>query len=189
MEYGVVSRNKSGKSVSGDAWTIVEANANTLVALIDGLGSGEAAHEAAELAKKCVEAHAQESLEQILAFCHQTLRGTRGAVMMLMRINPAAGRVSFAGIGNIGVRVLGDTSIKPISRNGIVGYRMNNVREFSYPYTKGDVFILHTDGISTRFTVDERWARQPNTELQQVAEEIAEHFGKEDDDLTVLVVR
>ncbi len=189
MGYGLVSRSKAGRHVSGDAWTIVDGDTNTLVALIDGLGSGEAAHEAAMLAQECVQAHAQDNLEQILQFCHQALRGTRGAVMMLMRIDRVARQVSFAGVGNIGVRVLGDTSIKPISRNGIVGYRMSNVREFSYPYTEGNVFILHTDGISTRFVIDERWACQPGTDPQQVAEEIAENFGKEDDDMTVLVVR
>jgi serine/threonine protein phosphatase PrpC len=65
---------------------------------------------------------------------------------------------------------------------------MNNVREFSYPYTDGDVFILHSDGISSRFAVDEDWVRDPKTDLQQVAQEIADVYGK-DDDMTVVVVR
>jgi hypothetical protein len=108
--------------------------------------------------------------------------------MMLMRVDPARESVSFAGVGNIGVKVFSPTSIKPISRNGIVGYRMNNVREFSYTYTDGDVFILHSDGISSRFAVDENWVRDPKTDLQQVAQEIADAYGK-DDDMTVVVVR
>ncbi|MBN1936982.1 MAG: SpoIIE family protein phosphatase [Anaerolineae bacterium] len=189
MEYGLVNHGKSGRRVSGDAYAIVDWDENTLIALIDGLGSGEAAHEAATLARECVETHARVRLEDLLRLCHEALRGTRGAVMMLMRIDRASKRVSFAGVGNIGVRVLSDAPIKPISRNGIVGFRMSNVREFSYPYTKGDVFILHTDGVSTRFVVDERWARHPDTNLQQVAEEIVEDFGKQDDDVTILVAR
>jgi hypothetical protein len=108
--------------------------------------------------------------------------------MMLMRVHHSKGTVSFAGVGNIGVRVFSDTPIKPLSRNGIVGYRMNSVREFTYPYTEGDVFVLHSDGVSTRFTVDAEWVRDPSTDPQEIAREIADNFGK-DDDVTVIVSR
>ena len=188
MEHGAINRNKPGNRVSGDTFLFHQDQTSTLVALIDGLGAGEAAHTAAERAKTCISEHVDASLVDLLQLCHQVLRGTRGAVMMLMRVLHCQQTVSFAGVGNIGVRVLGDTPIKPISRNGIVGYRMNNVREFRYPYIKGDVFILHSDGISTRFTIDEIWARDIETDLQEVALEIADNFGK-DDDMTVVVIR
>jgi len=188
MRYGAINRNKPGNQVSGDTFLFHENGNHTLVALIDGLGAGEAAHEAAEKAKRCVLENPSLPLTELLKLCHKALRGTRGAVMMLMRVSRMEEVVAFAGIGNIGVRVFSNEAIKPISRNGIVGYRMNNVREFSYPYTQGDVFILHSDGISTRFSVDEAWVRDPKTDLQQVAEDIAGEFGK-DDDMTIIVVR
>jgi negative regulator of sigma-B (phosphoserine phosphatase) len=188
MEYGAVNRSKPGNRVSGDTFVFHEGQSGTLVAMIDGLGAGEAAHEAAERAKRCVSENTDVKLTELLQLCHHALRGTRGVVMMLMRVNTARKSVSFAGVGNIGVKVFSRISIKPISRNGIVGYRMNNVREFRYPYTDGDVFILHSDGISSRFAVDENWVRDPKTDLQQVAQEIADVYGK-DDDMTVVVVR
>lgn len=189
MEYGVVNQRKPGKLVSGDAYVFLDDLDSTLVALIDGLGSGHAAHEAATLAQRCITEHPKTCLPDLLQLCHQTLRGTRGAVIMCMRVDHLHEKVSFVGVGNIGVRVFSDTPIKPISRNGIVGFRMTNVREFSYTYTSGDVFVLHSDGISTRFSVDKRWIRDPNTNLQEVAEDIAENYGKENDDVTVIVVR
>ena len=189
MEYGVVNQSKQGRLVSGDTYVFIDERDTTLVALIDGLGSGNAAHEAATLAKECIIEHPQTFLPDLLNLCHQALRGTRGAVIMCMRVDRLRAKVSFSGVGNIGVRVFSDTPIKPISRNGIVGFRMTNVREFSYPYTPGDVFVLHSDGISTRFFVDERWIRDPNTDLQEVAEDIAENHGKENDDVTIVVVR
>jgi serine/threonine protein phosphatase PrpC len=188
MEYGAVNRNKPGNKVSGDTYFFHKNSDSTLVALIDGLGAGEAAHTAAQRAKQCVAENMDAALTELLQLCHKALRSTRGVVMMLMRIDLAKESVSFAGVGNIGVRVFGNSSIKPISRNGIVGYRMNNIREFSYPYTDGDVFILHSDGISSRFVVDESWVCDPKTDLQQVAQAIADEFGK-DDDMTVVVVR
>ena len=48
MRYGAINRNKPGNRVSGDAYLFHENGNHTLVALIDGLGAGEAAHEAAQ---------------------------------------------------------------------------------------------------------------------------------------------
>jgi hypothetical protein len=127
-------------------------------------------------------------LPDLLERCHQAVHGTRGVVMMLMRVTHRDNTVSFAGIGNIGVRVLGDSSIRPLSRNGIVGYRMTSVQEYSYPTTGKEVFILYSDGISTHFDVDEEWVCRPGTDLCEVAQEIADTYGKEDD-VTVLVTR
>lgn len=188
MQYGAVNRNKPGNDVSGDTFLFHQNPESTLVALIDGLGSGLAAHEAAQGARQCVDRHAALPLTEILKLCHRALRGTRGVVMMLMRVDHQPAQVSFAGVGNIGVRVFSDPPIRPLSRNGIVGYRMNNVREFTYPYTKGDTFILYSDGVSTSFTVDESLVRGLPADLQQAAEEIADNFGK-DDDIAVVIVR
>ena len=120
MRYGAINRNKPGNQVSGDAFLFHENGNHTLVALIDGLGAGEAAHEAAEKAKRCVLENPSVPLTDLLKLCHKALRGTRGAVMMLMRVSRMEGVVAFAGIGNIGVRVFSDAPIKPIARNGIV---------------------------------------------------------------------
>lgn len=188
MKYGVVARNRPGENVSGDEYFFHQDPDSTLVALIDGLGSGYAAHEAAVRARECVAHHTAAPLPNLLERCHQAVHGTRGVVMMLMRVAHLDNTVSFAGIGNIGVRVLGDSDIKPLSRNGIVGYRMTDVHEYSYPTTGKEVFILHSDGISTRFDVDEEWACRPGTDLYEIAEEIADSYGKEDD-VTVLVTR
>ena len=189
MKYGVVHLPKPGKRVSGDAYLFLEDTDSTLVALIDGLGSGEAANLAATRAQACVASSSTAPLIELLKRCHQALHGTRGAVMMLMRVNRREQKVSFAGVGNIGVRVFSDLPINPISRNGIVGYRMTSVQEFSYPYMEGDVFVLHSDGVSTRFQVEEKWVCSPSTDPQDVADEIVEHYGKDNDDVTLLVVR
>lgn len=189
MKFGIVHRPKSGRNVSGDAYLIKEEKEVTLICLVDGLGSGEAAAEAAQAAIRCVEISSTLPLSDILAKCHQALRGTRGAVMALLRISFAEGAMTFAGVGNIGIRVRSTAPIKPISRNGIVGYRLPRLQEFTYPYTPGDLFVLHTDGISSRFILnDALWAKKAQ-DVQTLADEIARNFGKDNDDVTVLVAR
>jgi hypothetical protein len=93
------------------------------------------------------------------------------------------------GVGNIGIRVRSTAPIKPISRNGIVGYRLPHLREFTYPYIPGDLFVLHTDGISSRFTLDGAPWMEGAQDVQTLADAIAQNFGKENDDVTVLVAR
>ena len=115
MRYGVVNYPKPGKLVSGDTFLFLEDQDSTLVVLIDGLGSGQAAHLAATRAKECIVNHPALSLTELLKLCHQALHGTRGAVMMLMRVNRLEAKVSFAGVGNIGVRVFSDLPISIIT--------------------------------------------------------------------------
>jgi negative regulator of sigma-B (phosphoserine phosphatase) len=189
MEFGIVYRPKSGRSVSGDAYLIKEEDEATLICLVDGLGSGEGAAEAAQAAIGCVEVNGTLSLSDIMAKCHQALKGTRGAVIALTRISFAESTVTFVGVGNIGIHVRSTAPIKPISKNGIVGYRLPRLKEFAYPYTPGDIFVLHTDGISNRFTLDNAMWMQEAQDVQTLADEIAQNFGKENDDLTVIIAR
>lgn len=190
MKFGIAHRPKSGHNISGDAYLIKERKEAILVCLVDGLGSGEAAAEAAQVAIHCVEMNSTLPLSDILAKCHQALKGTRGAVMALLRVGFTESTMAFVGVGNIGIHVRSTVPIKPISRNGIVGYRLPRLQEFTYPYTPGDLFVLHTDGISSRFISldDDLWTEEAQ-DVQTLAEAIAENFGKENDDVTVLVAR
>ena len=189
MEFGIVHRPKSGRNISGDAYLVKEEKEATLICLVDGLGSGEAAAEAAQAAIRCVEVSSTLPLSDIMAKCHQALKGTRGAVMALLHVSFAKSAMAFVGVGNIGIRVRSTASIRPISKNGIVGYRLPRLREFTYPYTPGDLFVLHTDGISSRFTLDGSLWAEGAQDVQTLADEIARIFGKENDDVTILVAR
>lgn len=189
MEFGIVHRPKSGRNISGDAYLIKEEEEATLICLVDGLGSGEAAAEAAQAAIRCVALSNTLPLSDIMAKCHQTLKGTRGAVMALLHVSFAESAIAFVGVGNIGIHVRSTALIKPISRNGIVGYRLPRLQEFTYPYTPGDLFVLHTDGISSRFTLDDALGTEGTQDVQTLANAIAQNFGKENDDVTVLVAR
>jgi serine/threonine protein phosphatase PrpC len=189
MEFGIVHRPKSGRNVSGDAYLIKEEEEATLICLVDGLGSGEAAAEAAQAAIRCVEVGNTLPLGDIMAECHQALRGTRGAVMALLRVSFLESAIAFVGVGNIGIHIRSTAPIKPISRNGIVGYRLPRLQEFTYPYSPGDLFVLHTDGISSRFTLDGALWTKEAKDVQTLANAIARNFGKANDDVTVLVAR
>ncbi len=187
MKYGVFTRPKREGGISGDAYAIREEAGSVLLGLVDGLGSGEDAAMAARLAVECIQAHGALPLLQLLKECHAALRATRGVVLGLLRIDQEAGQVRYVGVGNIGLRAAAREPFRPISYNGIVGYRLPHVHEFVGSYSTGDTFVLYSDGIDARFHCDELLLRQER-DPQRLAEAIARHYGK-DDDVCVLVAR
>jgi serine/threonine protein phosphatase PrpC len=156
-----------------------------VAAVADGLGSGEDAARASRLAMATVGEYAWAELPEMLQWCHLALRGTRGAVMSVLKIDKD--RVSYAGVGNVGFCGLSAADFRPINAYGIVGSRFPSVRAFEGVYAPGDMFVLSTDGITREFSLDKLPAvrgRPP----QALAEQIAERFSRQEDDVTVVVV-
>lgn len=188
MLWGAVNRAKQGQDVSGDVWMVETLNGSgMLVAVVDGLGGGEEAARAARLAEGVFRERAGRPLPELIRLSHEALHTTRGAVAGLLRIDPSQNSASYIGVGNIGVYVYSRKPIKPISKNGILGYRLPNLLELNYTYDPGDLFVLYSDGVSSHFAQDLRLdIRQPP---QALAEQILEHYGKHSDDATVVVVQ
>ncbi|MBO9310986.1 MAG: SpoIIE family protein phosphatase [Chloroflexus sp.] len=188
FSWGAAIRPKTGQSVSGDAYVILPFLDNHLLAaVIDGLGGGEAAAEAAQRAVSVLERQPTLELTELMNQADRALAGSRGAVMALLRLNARDRSAEFVGVGNIGVQVYSDLPIKPISKNGIVGYRLPQLLRMTYTYNSGDIFVLYSDGISSRFTTEQSPdLYQPP---QQIADEILQRFGKNNDDATVVVIR
>lgn len=188
LDWGAVNRPKQGQSVSGDAYVVQPVGEQSLlVAVIDGLGGGVEAARAAEGAIAVLKAYPSSPLNDLINRTHQALYGTRGAVMALLRLDLPDRRASFVGVGNIGVQVYSSASIKPISKNGILGYRLPSLLHLHYTYNSGDTFVLYSDGITSRFGLEEKLDR--GIAPQAFADLILQRYGKPNDDATVVVVR
>lgn len=185
---GVACRAKDGQSTSGDAYLIHDSGEGLLIiAVIDGLGSGEDAARAAHCAAQIIGAHHDQPLATIIRQAHTALHNTRGAVIGMFRLDQLNCTARFIGVGNIGAYVYSRRSIKPISKNGILGFRLPTLLELPYMYDPGDVFILYSDGISGRFSQDTHIdVRKPP---QLVADHILTTYGKTTDDATVVLVK
>lgn len=188
VEWGAAARPKRGQAVSGDAYVVEPFTPCGLqVALIDGLGGGEEAARAAQGAVEVVRRAPAQDPVDLLRRAHLALHGTRGAVMALLTFDLDTRNVSFVGVGNIGIHVVSSYPIRPISKNGIVGYRMPQPLRLAYNYNSGDTFVLFSDGVSTRFYLDVTLDLQ--LPPQQLADTILHRHGKDSDDATVVAVR
>ncbi|MCS6840900.1 MAG: SpoIIE family protein phosphatase [Roseiflexus sp.] len=188
IAWGAYNRAKQGQSISGDAWLVVTLDGSgILAAVVDGLGGGEEAARAARLAETIFREHAERPLRELIRTSHEALHTTRGAVAGLLRIDPVQSSASYIGVGNVGIYVYSRKPIKPISKNGILGYRLPTLLELTYTYDPGDLFVLYSDGVSSQFAQDLHLdIRQPP---QALAEQIVQTYGKQSDDATVVVIQ
>jgi serine/threonine protein phosphatase PrpC len=186
--WGAVCRAKQSQTVSGDIFFVREHGEGRLLAtVIDGLGGGEEAARAARAAEQLIQQHPEWPLQDLVQRSHVALHSTRGAVIGLLRLEQQGYKVSYIGVGNIGVQVYSRQTIKPISKNGILGFRLPSLLELHYVYDPGDIFVLYSDGVSSRFALDGKIdIRQPP---QRIAEQILELYGKHTDDATVVVIK
>jgi len=186
--WGAVCRAKQNQAVSGDIYIVqAYAEGRVLASVVDGLGGGEEAARAARAAEQVIQQHTDWPLQDLVQRSHTALHTTRGAVIGLLRLVEQGHKASYVGVGNIGVQVYSRQTIKPISKNGILGFRLPSLLELHYVYDPGDIFVLYSDGVSGRFALDGKIdIRQPP---QRMAEQILETYGKHTDDATVVVIK
>ena len=141
-----------GERVCGDGWYCEHTAARTVAVLVDGLGHGLGAAEAAEEAVATVRQRISKSPGEILGYMHDALKKTRGAVAAVVEVSPREGKLTFAGIGNISASILSNgMSRSLISHSGTLGMVMKRVQEFGSEWTPDSVFVMHSDGLQSKW--------------------------------------
>jgi hypothetical protein len=191
LESGVVTLPLAGEEVCGDAWAVDEVDGQSLVLVVDGLGHGPQAAEAARAAVRAFAERDSSEPADILRRAHAALRSTRGAAMAVARIDGGRGKVRFAGVGNIAGVILSpaeDRHTTMMSHNGTVGHTLRKVQEFAYPWATGSLLVMHSDGLTTRWQLD-RYAGLAARDPGLIAGVLYRDCKRGRDDVTVLVAR
>lgn len=185
--WAVAGRPYPGEPTSGDTSLVRPVPGGALVAVIDGVGHGPEAVRAARAAVAILEAHAGEPLEELARRCHEGLRSTRGVVLALASASPRS--LTWLGVGNVeGVLVRAGPPPKRESlllRGGTVGYRLPPLRPETLAVGPGDLLVLGTDGLKTRFVSEPL----PGDVPAALVRRILHLHGRPDDDALVLAAR
>jgi anti-sigma regulatory factor (Ser/Thr protein kinase) len=190
LDIGALSVPLAGEDETGDGWAVaVDARGANLMG-VDGLGHGPIAAEAALAAIESLAKSPAAEPARVVDNAHNVMRATRGAALAAARIDFERDEVRFAGIGNIGACVYDDDGVRRqlVSHNGIVGNNMRKVQEFTVPCSTGALCILHSDGLSTQWSLESYpglQARHPAL----IACVLMRDFARARDDAMVLVVR
>lgn len=189
LEVGAISIPLRGEQVCGDGWAIRRNGSGAWFMVVDGLGHGSFAADAAREAERVFSESGSESPAIILNDIHDALKKTRGAAAAIAYVNQEKQTLCFAGLGNISASLATAQSSRGIaSHNGTLGHQMHRVQEFTLPWNQDDVLIMHSDGLSSRWDLSESrgiWSRHPSL----IASVLYRDFAKERDDVTVLAAR
>jgi phosphoserine phosphatase RsbX len=187
LECGVAWVAHEGEGRSGDVAVFAPAPRGGLVAVIDGLGHGDDAADAAEAAAVIVGEHAGVEPQQLLERCHEALRRTRGAVMTLAWFDLEAAEMAWTGVGNVEARLVraGRRPVSPVVMGGVVGFNLPNVRVTTVGLEPADAIVFATDGIAADYSE----AIEPGVGAQELADIVLERYGKGTDDALAAAVR
>jgi negative regulator of sigma-B (phosphoserine phosphatase) len=192
LDCGVAGAAMESEDRSGDLAVFVPTAAGGLACLIDGLGHGDAAADAALAASEVIRDHADAPPQELLDRCHRALKDTRGVVMTLAWFDVGAARLVWTGVGNVDARLWHPLDPTHPGRHdvalvfgGVVGYQMPRVRPAALALARGDLLVMVTDGIDPGFPA----ALNGGGSAQAIAERIFPAYGKRSDDALAVVVR
>ncbi len=191
LECGVASRSLDHAAASGDGFVLCPNRLGAILAVYDGLGHGEEAQNAADIAGRVISSSVDQTLISLVRKCDEALRGTRGVTLSLMIINRADESMGWLSVGNVeAVLLRADQTIVPrkehiVMRGGVVGSRLPPLQAMVTTVNHGDMLVCATDGIRRGFSERLDITQSP----QKIAEHILSGWGKQDDDALVFAAR
>lgn len=189
MDIGVQSIPITGEDVCGDGWGTRKNPDSMLFMVVDGLGHGILAADAAREAERIVSSSKSSSLTSILQDSHDALRKTRGAAMAVASLNFDRQIMTFAGVGNIGATIVTPTTSRGMaSHNGTIGHHLGTIQEFTFPWTRESILIMYSDGLKSNWDLKQYpgiWSKKSAL----IAGILCRDFSRNRDDVTVLVAK
>ncbi len=177
-----------GEIISGDAWDIRVDDHKATVMVADGLGHGPIAAEAAQAAIDAFR-KGSGSPAALLERAHPLLRSTRGAAVAVAELDARTNAVVFAGAGNISGRLISGVEDRSLmSQHGTLGVQIRKLGDIHYPWPDHALLVLHSDGLTTRWKLDDvRGLLQCDPAV--VAGWLVREHTRGHDDLTVVVIK
>jgi negative regulator of sigma-B (phosphoserine phosphatase) len=193
IEWAAKSRPRPGENVCGDRLLAVDVNGTgALIGVLDGLGHGAEAADAANCGVEVLRNARSEPLDVLVQRCHRALSGTRGAAMTLARIDFRTDTLSWVGIGNVAADLVAKhpagVEVRSSARlaGGIVGYRIPEVlTPQEVPIRPGDLLVIASDGIVEDHLDDIDFSAPALV----IADQILHSHAKDNDDALVLAAR
>lgn len=188
IDVGALCVAKPGETECGDVWSVELRPGGARIVVVDGLGHGPLARDAALVALRAIygrPAGAARALED----AHLAARPTRGAAVAVAELDFSAEEVRFAGLGNIAGVLLGpERSHSMVSMNGTAGQGLLKPREFTYRFPAGTLLVMSSDGLTSQWSLDPYpglVARHPAL----VAGVLYRDLSRRRDDVTVVAAR
>ena len=182
----VVNLPKSDQKVSGDGWSYSFNHSIKTFLVVDGLGHGLLAAEAARRAVQVFQQNSHEVPVGILEAIHDGLRATRGAAAAVAQVDLSKKIVHYAGVGNINSAIItSSASRRMVSHNGTLGHEIRKIDEFTYEVPDDGGLLMHSDGLGSQWDF-RKYPGLLSHHPQIVNSILYRDFHRDRDDVTVL---
>jgi len=186
LRYGAVSVALEGEVLCGDGFDLAIGPQELALFVIDGLGHGALAAEAAQAGIDAFRAAPFAEPQDVMNRANASMSKTRGGAAACARL--AGDKLSYSGVGNISAALVsGARSTGLVSHNGTLGLHKRRGQQFEYQRDPGAVLVMHTDGVSARWDLRQNaalLARHPAV----IAAALYRDHARGRDDATVVVV-
>jgi anti-sigma regulatory factor (Ser/Thr protein kinase) len=187
--FGAVSLPIAGETECGDAWDANYTAGRSVYIVADGLGHGPLAAQASEEALRIFRDAPHLSPERMLGDMHRALTKTRGAAVSIAEVLHDKAIVNYAGVGNVAASIYcAGKSRSMVSMNGTLGHSLGRIQQFSYPWEANSSLFFHSDGITTRWNLDQ-YPGLASRHPALIAGILYRDFYRKRDDVTILVSR
>jgi anti-sigma regulatory factor (Ser/Thr protein kinase) len=189
FDVGAVSVAMPGEQLCGDSWHVRQHSSGASLLVADGLGHGILANAASEAAVAAFDRQPLTDTARALESIHDAIRHTRGAAAAIANLQPDQHVVRFSGVGNISAAVCQNGAVRQaVSAHGTLGHLARQFREYSYPWSADAIFVMHSDGLSGRWSLDD-WPGLRQRHPVVIATVLYRDFSRSTDDATVVVAR
>lgn len=157
LNYAAIAVNYPGEKFCGDGYHIKSTKKGFQIFLGDGLGHGENANEAVQLAIKAFKQSVETEPFEILREIHTKVKKSRGLVGTIASVDYKSEVWNICGIGNISTRIYDGLENKTYTPyNGIIGHNIpRTLNSTIVPYKKHQIIVMHSDGLRTRWNLNE----------------------------------
>ena len=172
----------------GDTGVIKVYDHFCFLGLVDALGHGKNAFDIASLAGEYLLQHHTRELTALIQGLHGALKGTRGAVAAVGRLDIDTGIFQYSGMGNINLRIFGNKPGPLMTKDGILGYMISSPVQGETRLMAGDTLVVSSDGIKEHFDAH-TYPDLLMGQAKDICTGFMKHLGKQNDDRSCMVLR
>lgn len=188
----ILERPHPRETQSGDMTFHERSPSKLRLAVIDGLGHGPAAREAAQRAVQALSGQLSLSLEDAVMKAHLSAASTRGATLGMVDVDLEAKVVRATTIGNIRVVLFfgGSRLWSPCGTDAVLGHGRGtfhgrlDIRVEQHPLPSDALFALFSDGLQSQLRLP--WQR--SSDLEELGLQLFSTYAVATDDATLLLL-